>query len=113
MKALSTAQQVRLWFIAGIGALSLILAMIAAFSFNYYPGGFYTETPGITAASGDLIGVLGWLLVLLVAMITLGAITFVRFLHPRVPQADGDRPGTPGSTPRPTEPRDTVGPITR
>jgi hypothetical protein len=68
MHDLSTAQQVRLWFIAGVEALSFIFIIIMTTAFNYYPD------LGITESNGDTLGIIGWLLVSQVAVITLGII---------------------------------------
>jgi hypothetical protein len=79
MRHLTTAQKVRLWFIVGSEALSAILIIAALTSLNYSP---YLN---VTVASGDTTGVIAWILISQVAVVTLGIITFVRFLHPKAP----------------------------
>jgi uncharacterized BrkB/YihY/UPF0761 family membrane protein len=80
---LSTAQQIRLWFIGGVEALSFIFIIIMTTAFNYYPD------LGITESNGDTLGIIGWLLISQVAVITLGIITFLRFLNPKSPEPKG------------------------
>jgi hypothetical protein len=74
---LSTAQQVRLWFIGGIEALCFIFIIIAVSAFNYYP------VLNITEATGDAATWVDWIMIFQVAAITLGIITFIRFLNPK------------------------------
>jgi hypothetical protein len=78
--ALSLAQRVRLWFILGVEALSMILIIALIAGLNYSP------TLGVTVANGDAVGVVGWVLISQVAVITLAVITFIRFLHPKESQ---------------------------
>lgn len=76
---LSLAQKVRLYFIASLAGLSLILAGVADGAFDYYP------ILNATLARGNFIPLFDWLLVMQIALIVLGVITFVRFLKPRTP----------------------------
>jgi hypothetical protein len=77
MSALSLAQKVRLWSILGVEVLSFILIIVALTSLNYSP---YLN---VTVAAGNTAGVVAWILVSQVAVVTLGIITFYRFLHPK------------------------------
>jgi hypothetical protein len=87
--SLSLAQKVRLWFIVGVEAFSAILIIVALSSLNY------SQYLDVTVASGNTSGVVAWILISQVAVVTLGIITFVRFLHPKAP-AVPPAPTSPG-----------------
>ena len=76
---LSTAQQVRLWFIAGTEFLTLILLLVTISDLNYSPD------LNITVASGNTLGVVCWALIAQVAVVTLAIITGYRLVHPKTP----------------------------
>jgi hypothetical protein len=99
--SLSLAQKVRLWFIVGVEALSLILIIVALSSLNYSP---YLD---VTVASGNTTGVVAWILISQVAAVTLGIITFIRLLNPKVPAPKApEAPAPPAGyyAPAPTAP---------
>ena len=77
LSRLCTAQQVRLWFIAGCELLTLILLLVATSQLNYSP---YFN---VTVASGDTLGVVVWTLIAQVAVVTLAIITGYRLIHPK------------------------------
>jgi hypothetical protein len=80
---LSTAQQVRLWFILGVEILSFILIFVAISQLNYSP---YFD---VTVASGNTLGVVVWLLIAQVAVVTLAVITGYRLIYPKSPHVCG------------------------
>jgi hypothetical protein len=89
MNALSLAQKVRLWSIAGTELLSAILIIVAVSAFNFYPD------LGITEGDGNLTALIGWIFISQVAVITLGTITFIRFLNPKAPASKAPVPPAP------------------
>jgi hypothetical protein len=80
---LSTAQQVRLWFIAGCELLSIILIFVAISELNY------SSYFNVTVASGDTLGVVVWTLLAQVAVVTLAIITGYRLINPKTPHVCG------------------------
>lgn len=76
---LSTAQQVRLWFLAACELLGVILTLVAVSDLNYVP---YL---GVTVAGGNTVGVVAWVFLSQVAVVTLAIITGYRLIHPKTP----------------------------
>lgn len=76
---LSTAQQVRLWFLAGTEVLSIILIFVTISHLNYSP---YFD---VTVASGNTVGIVAWIFIAQVAVITLAIITGYRLINPKTP----------------------------
>jgi hypothetical protein len=85
---LTLAQQVRLWFILGCEVLSCVLIIVAINDLNFSP---YLD---VTVAAGNTVGVVAWVLISQIAVITLAAITFYRFLHPKPKITPGGDNGT-------------------
>jgi hypothetical protein len=76
---LSLAQKVRLWFILGCQVLSFVLLIVAINDLNFSP---YLD---VTVAAGNTVGVVAWVLISQVAVVTLAIITGYRFFNPKTP----------------------------
>ncbi len=87
------ANKVRLWFAAGCQALAIVLLLIMASSFHYYP------VIGVTGAAGDALTLIGWALALTVAAATLASISMYRFVRPRQAPQQPVRPGPSATEP--------------
>lgn len=78
MSALSLAQKVRLYFILGCEVLSFVLIIVAINDLNFSP---YLN---LTVAAGNTVGVIAWVLISQIAVVTLAIITGYRFFNPKV-----------------------------